>query len=216
MSALKRSVTAGAVKAFSYLAVGLGILWSLYLLVSFVLMLANADNLERYRSANIYQFSRSAPETLPPSVTAVDQRTRFRLDKVYGEYRYLSMPRSMIVFIFLGQFFLMFCFFVIFIQLANLFENLTDGQFFVAENALFLRRIGLAMIGYGLVRVVWKAMTILLFRGAANIPGLKLPWLAYLWLEIRLEIIVAGLAVLVFAELFHRAALLREDQELTI
>ena len=210
------SAAAGFSKVVIYLAFMLGVLWLLYSFGSFVYLMGHAGDLSGVAVTNLLQLHVGGPVAAPQQVAALDGSTHFRLFKVYAEYSFLQMPRKMILCIFTGYFAMIFLFFMAFVNLANLIENLTAGKRFVRDNAVFARRIGLAMIGYGVLKIGWQVVIVLLFHDALAIPGMKMPLYTLFTDYFRPEIILAGFVVLVIADAFRQAAAMREEQELTV
>jgi hypothetical protein len=210
------SAIAGFSKVIIYLAFGIGLIWFLYSIGSFIYLMGNAEDLSHVTVTNMLELPVSEHGGASTEATAANGMVHFRLHKQYAEYSYLQMPRRLILCLFLGSFAMIFLYFVVFVSLANLIENLTDGKQFVKENAVFARRIGLAMIGYGLIKIAWKATTIALFRDYIEIPGARMPLSLYFTTYFRPEIILAGFVVLVIAGAFKQAADMREEQELTV
>lgn len=212
----RMSAAAGFSKVIIYLAFGIGLIWLVDSIGSFAFLMGNANDLSRVTVTNTLLLPLSEYRGAPPQAAAVNDEVHFRLHKQYAEYSYLQMPRRLILALFVGYFALIFLYFIVFVSLANLIENLTAGKQFVMENAVFARRIGLAMIGYGVIKIAWKAVIIVMFRDSIVIPGMKMPLYFYFTTYFRPEIILAGFVVLVIADAFGQAARMREEQELTV
>lgn len=210
------SAAAGFSKVIIYLAFGIGIIWLLYSVGNFIFLLGNANDLSKVTVTNLLELPPSEHHASQAEATAENEAVHFRLYRQYAEYSYLQMPRQLILALFVGYFAMIFLYFIVFVNLANFMENLTDGKRFVMENAVFAQRIGLAMIGYGVIKIGWKAATILMFRDSIEIPGTRMPLSLYFTTYFRPEIILAGFVVLVIADAFRQAARMREEQELTV
>jgi len=97
-------------------------------------------------------------------------------------------------------------------QLRAVFRTLRDGRPFVPANATRIRRIAYAVIGAELARaaVVWTSHRYVAARFAA--AGLRFDARP----ELNILALVAGLIILVIAEVFRVGTRLDEEQSLTI
>jgi hypothetical protein len=97
-------------------------------------------------------------------------------------------------------------------QLRQLFRSLSRGLLFIPENARRLSSAGFAVMFGELARValvyVWSSYSSAHFEG----DGIRfVPWT-----DVHGITIVAGLAILVIAEVFREGTRLHEEQSLTV
>lgn len=97
-------------------------------------------------------------------------------------------------------------------QLRALFRSIVGGKPFAPENTARVRRVGLVVVGWNLIAPVAKYLVGLVVVSRVRVPGLILrpP------IDLDLNVIFLGLAILVLGEIFHRASLLQEEQSLTV
>jgi hypothetical protein len=205
---------AGVLKVLFYAAFGLGLLFFIYRLGTFTVLLKHADNLGRYTSTSIYQLP--TQELAAKEWRSENNRVRLTLHNLYGELRYRNMTRRVVLIIGFGEMVLFFCFFLAIIELANLFEDLSQGKVFEADSARRLRRIGLATVGGTLFSPFWSVLWVWLFRGDIIVPGTRIPWILFVWTRVYLGLLLGGLLLLVVAEAFRIGYKLHEDQQLTV
>lgn len=97
-------------------------------------------------------------------------------------------------------------------QLRQLFRSLSRGQPFIPENVRRIRRVGYAMMAGEVLRALvfyfWS------YYSSQHFIGSGLRFIAST--EINGTAILAGLAILVIAEVFHEGTRLKDEQSLTI
>ncbi|MBP7866432.1 MAG: DUF2975 domain-containing protein [Acidobacteria bacterium] len=208
------------VKGFIHVFFGAGLLWGVCLLGGMALSLRYADDLAKFtlfplKIDNLYEIDQPRAGAAPPVVETRDGSARLELDTVYGSYRYRRIPRLVVGTLYLGLFLSLGLYFVVVIQLANLFEHFSEGRFFEAGSPRCLFRAGWALLLAGLLNPGFKLLVLWTFQGSIAVEGASLPW-AFLASEVRPEIVLAGLVLLVLAEAFRRGVSLREEQDLTV
>ena len=97
-------------------------------------------------------------------------------------------------------------------QLRCVFRSVLRGQPFVEDNARRIRRVGLALVCWSLVVPLIEYFATLPVLREVRVYGLILrpP------IDLKLELLFAGLAILVLAEIFRQASDLQRDQSLTV
>ncbi len=205
---------AGALKVLVYFALGIGFLFFIYRLGTFAVAFKHADDLGRYTSTSIYQLP--AQEMAGREWRSENGRVHFTLHHLYGELRHQNLPRRVIAFLWIGDLVLFFFYFLAVIQLANLFEDLSQGKVFEADSARHLRLVGLAVVGGTLFNPVWDILSIWIFRADVIVPGTRIPWLFFLWAKTNPGLLLGGLLLVVVAEAFRIGHKLDEEQRLTV
>ena len=207
---------AGGLKAICYIAFGLGILYFLYQMWGFAVLFRHADDLGKYMhmSSSIYQLPDK--ELGHREYQSENGQVRLTLHGLYGELQYRNMTRRVVLIIWLGELVLFFCFFLVIIELTNLFEDLSVGKVFEADSAVRLRRVGLAVVGGTLFSPLWNVLWVWLFRGDIIVPGTRIPWILFVWTRVNLGLLLGGLLLLVVAEAFRIGHKLHEEQQLTV
>jgi len=109
------------------------------------------------------------------------------------------------------------CVVLMLLQLRRAFANLSAGTPFPRENIRCFRRTGWAILGMAAVELVIDAAGMTLICGMTTVGGepAAVPW-EMLWVDFPLATILAGLAVLILAEIFRAGADLQDDQALTV
>lgn len=206
----------GLVKVVIYLAFGASLIVSLYSLGSFIYMMSNADDLSKVAATNMYELPALAEELSPDVWATENGAIRFRLHKIYGEFSYLSMPRTLVLAAFFRILVLCGLFFIGVVQMANIFEDVGRGKPFSRENAGRIRVVGYAMAGGALFKFVAQMGTFLLFKDEIAMGGAEIPWLWLLGETLNWGLLAGGLVVLVISEVFRLGNKLQEEQELTV
>ncbi len=206
----------GLAKVVIYLAFGASLLVTLYSVGSFIYMVTNADDLSRIVATNRYEMSALTKDLSPDIRQSESGEVRFRLYKIYGDYSYLNMPRKLVLAVFFRELVLCGLFFIGVVQLANMFEDVSNGKPFVRENAARLRIVGYAMAGGALFKFVVQMGTFFLYKGEIEIVGAKIPWLWLLRETFNWGLLAGGIVVLVISEVFRLGNRLQEEQELTV
>jgi hypothetical protein len=97
-------------------------------------------------------------------------------------------------------------------QLRKLFRSLLEGRPFVEENARRVRRVGLVVVGWSLFGPLIEFFAAFPVLREVHVRGLILrPSM-----DFNLELLFAGLAILVLAQVLHQASALQRDQSLTV
>jgi len=122
------------------------------------------------------------------------------------------LPRSAIVAVFGSALcFLAITLFVIY-QLRKILTHLVQEEPFVKENVLRVRKIGTILVGGAFFQSIVEYMIGCFITQHIIIQGAKL----VPKFELNLQTVVAGLAVLVLAEILKQGTEIKEDQNLTI
>jgi hypothetical protein len=206
----------GLVKAVIYVAFAASLLVGLYAVGSFIYVMANADDLGRVTATNMYELPALAEEISPDVWATENGAIKFRLDKIYGEFSYLSMPRTLVLAAFFRIIVLCGLFFIGVVQMANIFEDVGAGRPFARENAGRLRVIGCAMAGGALFKFVVHMGTFLIFKKDIAMSGAEIPWLWLVREAFNWGLLAGGLVVLVISEIFRLGNRLQEEHELTV
>jgi hypothetical protein len=207
---------AGFVKVVIYLAVIAALVAIVYVLGSFIYVMANANDLSRVAVTNLYKLPAFVRDHGPGVWEAANGGVRFRLLHVYGEFSYLNMPRAMVLAIFFRLFVQCALFFIGVVQMANIFEDVSRGKPFVLENARRLRIVGYCMAGGAIFTVLAQAAVMLLFRNEIMMKEATLAWYWYLKEILSPGLLFGGLIVIVISEVFRLGNKLQEEQELTV
>ncbi len=210
-----RSLT-GFVRVVIYLAFIGALLASVYVLGSFIYVMANADDLSRIAATNLYKLPDLAREHGAGVWEAANGGIRFRLLHVYGEFSYLNMPRGMVLAIFFRLFVQCALFFIGIVQMVNIFEDVSRGKPFVRENARRLRIVGYAMAGGAIFTLLSQAGVMLLFMDEIMMKEATFAWYWYIKAVFSPGLLFGGLVVIVISEVFRLGNKLQEEQELTV
>lgn len=206
----------GLVKAAIYLAFGASLIVTLSSVGSFIYMMANADDLSKIAATNTYELPALAKEISPDVWESESGAVRFRPHKIFGEFSYLNMPRTLVLAVFFRILVLCALFFIGVVQMANIFEDVGRGKPFARENAGRLRIVGYAMAGGAIFKFVVQTGTFFLFKDAIAMSGAEIPWLWLLKETFNWGILAGGLVVLAISEVFRLGNKLQEEQELTV
>jgi len=210
------SSLASFVKVVIYLAFGISLLVVLSSLGSFIYVMSNADDLSKVNVTNTYELPALAEDLSPEVWQSENGAVRFRLHKLYGEFSYLNMPRTLALAAFFRILVLCGLFFIGIVQMANIFEDVSQGKPFAVENAARLRIVGYAMAGGAIFKFVVQIGTFLLLKGDIAMIGAEIPWPWFLRETLNWGLLAGGLVVLVISEVFRLGNRLEEDQELTV
>jgi hypothetical protein len=206
----------GFVKVVIYLAVIAALVVIVYVIGSFIYVMANADDLSKVSVTNLYKLPELASEQGVGAWEAANGGIRFRLLHVYGEFSYLNMPRAMVLAIYfriLGQCAL---FFIGLVQMANIFEDVSRGKPFIIENARRLRIVGYCMAGGAIFKVLVQTAIMLLFKNEIMMKEAAFAWYWFVKSVFSPGLFFGGLVVIVISEVFRLGNKLQEEQELTV
>jgi len=97
-------------------------------------------------------------------------------------------------------------------DLRALFREVVQGRPFVEDNAWRIRRVGFFIVGWSLAGPILNFLAAFPILREVKVHGLILrpP------IELNIELLFAGLAVLVLAEIFRQASAMQREQSLTI
>mgnify|MGYP001047574081 CR=1 FL=1 len=109
------------------------------------------------------------------------------------------------------------CALLILLSLRRAFNNLSSGTPFPRDNIRCIRRTGLAFLGMAAVELITDAVGLGFICATTTVAGklVVIPWEVWL-MDFPLGTILAGLAVLILAEVFRAGADLQDDQALTV
>jgi len=109
------------------------------------------------------------------------------------------------------------CALLMLLSLRRAFSNLSGGIPFPRDNIRCIRRTGLAILGMAAVELIIDAVGLGFIHATTTVAGrpVVIPWEVWL-MDFPLGTILAGLAVLILAEIFRAGADLQEDQALTV
>ncbi|MDD4856877.1 MAG: DUF2975 domain-containing protein [Candidatus Krumholzibacteria bacterium] len=210
-----RSLT-GFVKVVIHLAFGIALLAIVYSVGCFIYTMANADDLSRVATTELYEMPALAREQAANVWESENGDIRFSLHKLYGEFSYLNMPRGLVLAAYFRILVLCGLFFIGVVQMINVFDDVSAGKPFAAENARRLRIVGYAMTFGGMFKFIVQTGTFLLFRDEIAMKGASVPWLMILKETLNPGLILGGLIVIVISEVFRLGNQLHEEHELTV
>jgi hypothetical protein len=97
-------------------------------------------------------------------------------------------------------------------HLRGVLKTVRAGQPFDRRNAGRIRNVGLVVVGWNLLTPFAKYWVGKLVLAGVRLPGVELlpP------IDFRPDALFLGLAILVLAEIFHRASRLQQEQDLTV
>lgn len=203
-------------KVVIYIAFGASLLVILSSVGSFIYMMSNADDLSRINATNMYELPAISRELDGDVWQSENGAVKFRLHKLYGEFAYLNMSRTLVLVIFFRILVLCALFFIGVVQMVNIFEDVGQGKPFARENAGRLRIVGYAMAGGAIFKFVAQMGTLLLLKGEIAMSGAEIPWFWLLRETLNWGLLAGGLVVLVISEVFRLGNKLQEEQELTV
>ena len=109
------------------------------------------------------------------------------------------------------------CALLILLYLRRAFKNLSGGTPFPRDNIRCIRRTGLAFLGMAAVELIIDAVGLGFIRATTTIAGRSVVIPLEVWLiDCPLGTILAGLAIVILAEVFRAGADLQDDQALTV
>lgn len=97
-------------------------------------------------------------------------------------------------------------------RLRELFDSVAEGHAFDPENAVGIRKAGLAIVGWSVIGPLLQLGAAFVLLRGVEIEG----FVVRPSFDFRLSLTFAGLAVVVLAELFRQAAALERERRLTI
>ncbi|MCX5752204.1 MAG: DUF2975 domain-containing protein [Candidatus Krumholzibacteria bacterium] len=203
-------------KVVIYIAFGASLLVILSSVGSFIYMMSNADDLSKVVATEMYELPAIARDLDGNVWQSENGEIKFRLHKLYGEFSYLNMSKTLVLVIFFRILVLCALFFVGVVQMVNIFEDVSQRKPFARENAGRLRIVGYAMAGGAIFKFVMQMGTFLLFKNEITMSGAETPWLWLLRETFNWGLLAGGLVVLVISEVFRLGNKLQEEQELTV
>jgi len=212
----KLSSLTGLAKVVIYLAFGVSLIVILDAFGSFIYVMSNAGDLSKVTVTNTYELPALAEKISPDVWESENGTVRFRVHKIYGEFSHLNMPRTLVLAAFFRILVLCALFFIGIVQMANIFEDVSQGKAFARENAGRLRIVGYAMAGGAIFKFVVQMGTFLLFKGEIAMRGAEIPWIWLLRETFNWGLLAGGLVVIVISEVFRLGNKLQEEQELTV
>jgi hypothetical protein len=109
------------------------------------------------------------------------------------------------------------CALLMLLSLRRAFNNLSGGTPFPRDNIRCIRRTGLAILGMAAVELITDAVGLCFIRATTTVAGRSAVIPLEVWLiDFPLGTILAGLAVVILAEVFRAGADLQDDQALTV
>ena len=109
------------------------------------------------------------------------------------------------------------CVLLMLLYLRRAFNNLSSGTPFPRDNIRCIRRAGLAILGMAAVDLIADAVGISFIHATTTVAGKSTVIPLEVWLsDFPLGTILAGLAVVILAEVFRAGADLQDDQALTV
>lgn len=110
------------------------------------------------------------------------------------------------------------CVLLVLVNLRRAFANIAAGTPFPRDNVRRIRVAGWAILGFAAIQIMIAAGMAAYMRATTTIAGRPPSFPLGLWfaIDFPLGTIVAGLAVIILAELFRAGADLQDDQALTV
>jgi hypothetical protein len=109
------------------------------------------------------------------------------------------------------------CVVLMLLQLRRAFTNLSAGAPFPRDNIRCIRRAGLAILGFAAIELIIDALMFGFMRATTTVAGgPPIVPLDMLLVDFPLGTILAGVAVVILAEVFRAGADLQDDQALTV
>jgi len=110
------------------------------------------------------------------------------------------------------------CVLLVLVSLRRAFANIAAGVAFPRDNVRRIRVAGWAILGFAAIEVLISVGMAAYMRATTTIAGRPPAFPLGLWFAIAFPVgtIVAGLAVVILAELFRAGADLQDDQALTV
>jgi len=109
------------------------------------------------------------------------------------------------------------CAVLMLLQLRRAFANLSAGTPFPRDNIRRIRVAGWAILGMAAVELAIDAAAMVFYHATTTVAGepVAIPW-EILLVDFPLATILAGLAMVILAEIFRAGADLQDDQALTV
>jgi hypothetical protein len=161
--------------------------------------------------------------TVPPEVWRTDDlvrvepgSARVRVDP-WAYITYLPASRSFVLVASTASFSGWACVLLVLLSLRRAFENIAAGTPFPRDNIRRIRVAGWAILGFAAAELMIDAGMFAYMRATTTVAGQPpvIPT-AMLLADLPLGTILAGLAVVILAELFRAGADLQDDQALTV
>jgi hypothetical protein len=109
------------------------------------------------------------------------------------------------------------CALLILLYLRRAFKNLSGGTPFPRDNIRCIRRTGFAFLGMAAVELITDAVGLGFIHATTTVAGKSAVIPLEVWLiDFPLVTIMAGMAVVILAEVFRAGADLQDDQALTV
>ena len=110
------------------------------------------------------------------------------------------------------------CVLLVLVNLRRAFANIAAGVAFPRDNVRRIRMAGWAVLGFAAIEILISVGMAAYMRATTTIAGQPPTFPLGLWFAIAFPVgtIVAGLAVVILAELFRAGADLQDDQALTV
>ena len=127
--------------------------------------------------------------------------------------------RTTILLYFLSKFLILGFTFTIFFTIRQILITLQDGKPFIRENARRIRWVAYAVIGIGLASLLVGGAVFILLQDPFRMAGVAvMPYWPALIMHAgdALNSVFWGFLVLLIAEIFRQAVLLKEEQDLTV
>ena len=161
--------------------------------------------------------------TVPPEVWRTEDLVRVepgsasvRVDP-WAYITYLPVSRSFVLVASIASFSEWACVLLVLLNLRRAFENIAAGTPFPRDNIRRIRVAGWAILGIAAVELLIDAGMVAYMRATTTVAGQPpvIPT-AMLLVDFPLGTILAGLAVVILAEIFRAGADLQDDQALTV
>ena len=161
--------------------------------------------------------------TVPPEVWRTEDLVRVepgsasvRVDP-WAYITYLPASRMFVLVASIASFSEWACVLLVLLSLRRAFENIAAGTPFPRDNIRRIRVAGWAILGIAAVELLIDAGMLVYMRATTTVAGQPpvIPT-AMLMVDFPLGTILAGLAVVILAEIFRAGADLQDDQALTV
>lgn len=110
------------------------------------------------------------------------------------------------------------CILLVLVSVRRAFANIAAGAAFPRDNIRRIRVAGWAILGFAAIEILISGGMLAYMRATTTIAGRPAAFPLSLWFAVASPVgtIVAGLAVVILAELFRAGADLQDDQALTV
>jgi hypothetical protein len=218
MNAFKKSAAYSALNVITLLFI---IGFAAYSVIVFMLFVATIiDPAKTARLAQTNTLFHLVPKMDMPEIEILSKNPDIdvRVNSIMGYLNFNTSNRIYHVLTFVPYMIRLALYLLIFVKLRGFLLTLKEGDPFISENAGRIRTLGIVVIICEMLRTATDFSVVYYLKGNITSPIFDVTTLPLeFYLEyLRLDLIIIGLAVLVFSEIFRLGAIMREEQRLTI